>query len=315
MTVKVKTLFISNRDDVSIEYLISKLRNFNTDYLRINSDDINKINFEIDPKGSYICHILNESFELDTVKTVFFRRVPSKFENYDLDLNAPYLNNERKHFLEGVFLSLSHAKWINPMFATQIAERKLYQLKLAHKFGLLTPHTLVTNSSILASDFLKSNKSSIIKPISNGLQILKDNTYSIYTSEIETNFFEAYENETIFDTPVLLQERIQNQFDIRVIIIGESIFSVSINKHDKDEVDWRKPEIEKEYRLIELPKELENKLILYHKHLDLVYSAIDLIQTQDNQFVFLEINPVGEWVWLENELGLNISEKLIKEIL
>ncbi len=313
--MKVKTLFITNRDDISIEYLISKLRNFNSDYLRINSDDLNKINFEINPNGSYVCHISNETFELDSVKTVFFRRIPSKFENFENDIDAPYLNNERKHFLEGVFLSLSQAKWINPMFATQIAERKILQLRLAKQFGLIIPKTIVTNNSIKADEFLKSNESSIIKPVSNGLQVLTDKTYSIYTSEIESTFFENYEKEITFETPVLLQEKLQNKFDIRVIIIGETIFSVAINKLDKNEVDWRKPEIEKEYSLIQLPKSLEQNLILYHKHLNLVYSAIDLIQTVDNQFVFLEINPVGEWVWLENELGLSISNSLINETL
>lgn len=313
--MKVNTLFITNRDDISIEYLISKFRNINSNYLRINSEDINKINFEINPNGSYICRISNDIFELDSVKTIFFRRIPSKFENFENNADAPYLNNERKHFLEGVFLSLSQAKWINPMFATQIAERKILQLRLAKQFGLIVPKTIITNNPIKADEFLKNNKSSIIKPISNGLQVLTDETYSIYTSVIESTFFEKYRKENIFDTPVFLQERIQNKFDIRVTIIGNNIFSVAINKLDKNEVDWRKPEIEKEYRVIQLPKSLENKLLKYHKHLNLVYSAIDLIQTDNNEFVFLEINPVGEWVWLEKELGLNISNCLIKETL
>lgn len=313
--MKVKTLFITNRDDISIEYLISKLRNLNSDYLRINSDDLNKISFEINPNGSYLCHISNEIFELDSVKTIFFRRIPSKFENSDNDNDSPYLNNERKHFLEGVFLSLNQAKWINPMFSTQIAERKIFQLRLAKQFGLIIPKTIITNNSKKADEFLKSNKSSIIKPVSNGLQVLKDKTYSIYTSVIESTFFENYEREIIFETPVLLQEKIQNKYDIRVTIIGDNIFSVAINKLNKNEVDWRKPEVEKKYSLIQLPKNIEKKLFQYHKHLNLVYSAIDLIQTEDNQFIFLEINPVGEWVWLENELGLNISNCLINEIL
>jgi hypothetical protein len=313
--MKVNTLFVTNRDDISIEYLISKLRNHNSNYLRINSDDLNKISFEINPHGSYVCHISNEVFELDSVKSVFFRRIQSKFENSENNIDAPYLNNERKHFLEGLFLSLSQAKWINPMFATQIAERKILQLKLAKQFGLIIPKTIVTNNSIKANEFLKSNKYSIIKPVSNGLQVLTDKTYSIYTSDIDSTFFENFGKEIIFDTPVLLQEKIQNKFDIRVTIIGDTIFSVAINKLDKNEVDWRKPEIEKEYSLIQLPKDLEKILIQYHKHLNLVYSAIDLIETFDNQFIFLEINPVGEWVWLENELGLKISDCLINETL
>ncbi len=147
------------------------------------------------------------------------------------------------------------------------------------------------------------------------MQVVDKDIYSIYTSEIEKDFFSSYQESDLFETPVFLQEKIENKSDIRVVIINEEIFTVRIDKNDKSEVDWRKPEILKTYSNMTLPKELTGLLISLNKSFDLIYSAIDLIETPQGEFIFLEINPVGEWVWLESELGLNISETLIKEIL
>lgn len=201
------------------------------------------------------------------------------------------------------------------MFSTHTAERKLFQLFQANKFGLKTPESLVTNNPLHADKFLKSHKNSIIKPISNGLQIIENKIYSIYTSTISKDFFSKYDKSILFETPMFLQERIENKNDIRVVIINQKVFAIEITKDDKSEVDWRKPEIKKSYKEIILPKEISNKLVKLNKSFNLIYSAIDLIKKPNGQFVFLEINPVGEWVWLESELKLNISEILIKELL
>jgi len=70
------------------------------------------------------------------------------------------------------------------MFATHIAERKLYQLRLAKDLGLNIPVSLVSNNRDRVLAFLQSHKECIIKPISNGLQVLKDRSYSIYTTPV-----------------------------------------------------------------------------------------------------------------------------------
>jgi glutathione synthase/RimK-type ligase-like ATP-grasp enzyme len=313
--MNIKILFITNQDDISVDYLISKLKLKTKLYLRIDSEDINIIDFNINPKGEFILIKDNKKYNLKNVISVVFKRTPTKFNFDKKDLNQIYLNNERKHFYEGLYLCLKDVKWINPMFATHIAERKLFQLFQANKFGIETPSSLLTNNSITADKFLKSHKKSIIKPISNGLQVLENKFYSIYTSDIHKDFFSNYDNTNLFETPVLLQERIENENDIRVVIINEKVFAVEITKDDKSEVDWRKPEIEKSYKQIKLPDDLSDKLVKLNKSFNLIYSAIDLIKKPNGKFVFLEINPVGEWVWLESELNLNISETIIKELL
>ncbi|GAA4090723.1 hypothetical protein [Mucilaginibacter panaciglaebae] len=312
--MEVNTLFLTNREDISIEYLIEKYRNVSENYLRINSEDVELIEFDINPAGKTKCYIENSEYNLSTVKSVLFKRTPTRFNNISDNENKAYLNNEKKHFFEGLYLSIENAKWVNPMFATHIAERKIYQLKVANQLGLNIPKSVITNQLSRALSFLKENPISIIKPISNGLQVLKDRTYSIYTTEITHQAFIDLELAEIFSTPVFLQERIKNDSDIRVTIVGNNLFAAQIRK-EGDDVDWRKPDIKKLYDQIILPLFLQEKLLELNRFFKMIYSAIDLILTPHGEYIFLEINPVGEWVWLEQELDFGISACLINELL
>lgn len=309
-----KTIFISNQYDISTEYLIDKFKKFEVDFLRINSEDINRYDFEFNPKFGTTIHFNNISYDLSKVISVYFRRTPTTFNTNDNLLDKPYLINERRHFFEGIYNSIN-AKWINPMFQTYSGERKLMQLNLAHKFGFEIPETIVTNKLKDAHNFLKLHEECIIKPISHGLQQRGDDFFSIYTSLINNEILSGFNLSDTFDTPIFLQKRIENKRDIRVTLVGKEVFAVEIEKSDKNEVDWRKPKIEKKYLIHQLPEMLKERLISINNHLGLIYSAIDLIITPFGKYVFLEINPVGEWGWLEKEIGLNISNSIIKELL
>ena len=46
------------------------------------------------------------------------------------------------------------------------------------------------------------------------------------------------------------------------------------------------------------------------RRLGLLYGAIDLVETPDGRHVFLELNPSGEFFWLEQQPGLPISAAL-----
>jgi hypothetical protein len=40
------------------------------------------------------------------------------------------------------------------------------------------------------------------------------------------------------------------------------------------------------------------------ERLELNFASLDMIVTPDGEFVFLELNPNGQWLWLESEVGL-----------
>ena len=49
--------------------------------------------------------------------------------------------------------------------------------------------------------------------------------------------------------------------------------------------------------------------------LDLVFGVIDFIVTPDDQYVFLEVNPSGEWGMLEQKLELPIGAAIAHSLL
>jgi hypothetical protein len=47
-------------------------------------------------------------------------------------------------------------------------------------------------------------------------------------------------------------------------------------------------------------------------NLGLRYGAFDFVRTPDDRFVFLEVNPTGEWAWLEEHLALPMRDAFIR---
>lgn len=314
MTKTPQIILLTNRYDFTCDYLIDKIRSNYGDvisYFRINSEDIINTIYEYDAKGKLIISHNSMNYDLSKVKSIYFRRVSTVFPSSLDNNNNNFINRERRDFLEGALLSLK-AKWINPLFATIQGERKLLQLSIAKKLGLKTPSTLVTNDPQKIKKFIK-RKPAIIKPISHGLQVTNEKTFSIYTSAINQN--DIQDEKQLFEVPSFIQEKIENKSDIRVTVIDKSIFAVSIKKDNDEEIDWRKPTVIKSYSIISLPDEINDKLLKLNNELGLRYSAIDLIQTSEDDYIFLEVNPAGEWVWLERELELEISNKIIKALL
>lgn len=304
---KPQILFITNKLDFTTDYLIDQLSNYKVNYLRINSEDLNDISVNVDIKGIPTVGMGGRTFELDELKSILFRRAPSLFPPAMIPEDEAFLNRERRHFFEGLYLTFN-CLWINPIFATYIAERKIYQLKIAKLLGFNIPNTIISNDANTIIAFSEQNAPCIIKPISSGMQEKGQAIYSMYTSNFDISNIPKNE---LFEAPILIQEKIKNHNDIRITVIGDHIFSASISKSE-NEVDWRRPEINKNYAVHNLPTELEKKIFKLNDYLNLNYSAIDFILDPDGNYVFLEINPAGEWAWIEKDLGFPISQKIIE---
>jgi glutathione synthase/RimK-type ligase-like ATP-grasp enzyme len=311
MIIYPEVLFVTSKDDFATDYLIYQFKDQGVPYFRLNSEDITELGLSFQP-GQITVTVNHVMYNLANVKSVYFRRAPTVFPNALHPSDTPFINRERKDFFEGLYLSLD-AKWINPIFPTYMAERKLFQLQVANKIGFKAPNTIVSNDPLEVRRFIETHKQCIMKPISHGLQVTEEGTFSIYTSEITD--LQWLETDKLFESPVLIQNKIENHRDIRVTVVGPKIFAVEITKHDPSFVDWRQPNIVKTYDYHNLPEQIKDKILLLHESLHLTYSALDFILTPVGEYIFLETNPAGEWVWLEKELDLQISNAIIDELL
>jgi glutathione synthase/RimK-type ligase-like ATP-grasp enzyme len=113
--------------------------------------------------------------------------------------------------------------------------------------------------------------------------------------------------------PVILQDEIAKRSDIRVTMVDTDVFAVSIESQGSPETttDWRRPAAsDLPMSSIMLPRSVEHACLNLLHALGLRFGAIDLVHSRDGEYYFLEINPTGQWGWLEVQLGLPISNSI-----
>jgi glutathione synthase/RimK-type ligase-like ATP-grasp enzyme len=95
-------------------------------------------------------------------------------------------------------------------------------------------------------------------------------------------------------------------------VVGTRIFSAKIDSqaHAKATLDWRPFLQDLEYEVVELPPEIEAKILIFMRTFGLIYGAFDFIVTPEGRYVFLEVNPSGQYMWVECATGLEITAAL-----
>ncbi len=312
--MKNKVILITNTNDVTIDYVVKELKNRNIMYYRLNTDNIpNNINIDF--------YFENENFKiLDLYKkielnlhdfnSVYYRRPVINSLNYleEVSYNEKiYLQRELFAIFEGIYKILEDKFWLNNVYRIREAENKIYQLILAKNIGFNTPETVISNNfSTIEKIVEKYQYNNIIKSIKNGY--IDDNKV-IFTSLIDGNVIKNQ----ISMFPNFIQNNIEKFCDIRCTIIGNDIFSAEILSQNEigSKIDWRRSENILEHKKHKLPIDIELKCLELTKKLKLNYSAIDLVLDKNGKYIFLEINPNGQWAWIENILKFPISKRIV----
>lgn len=185
-------------------------------------------------------------------------------------------------------------------FILKRAENKIYQLQISKSIGFKMPSSLITNVAESANEI--NNK--IIKPLTTG-KILHNGYCEIY----QTNIIDTIIND-IYMTPVYFQEYISKSFEVRLTVVNNEFFGVKIESTNR--VDWRDEEAKNTYSLVEIPEHIKRQCVALLGLLDLKFGAFDFIVDQNNEWYFLEINPNGQWLWLEQKLDLTISQEIVR---
>lgn len=308
-------LIITNTNDYTSDYLITKLIDRGERYLRINSETITHSNITyLNDSLKISCKLKKKTHEYDitNINSVWFRRLirPEINQRIAKEYNN-FCYDETRAFLEGLFFSIK-AKWINPVHNVLIAERKALQLTIARDLGLLIPDTIISNDADELRSFTESHERIICKPIHSGLIKTTDETYSIHTTEVHKHSF--YNNKSLDLCPTLVQHLIEKKADLRLTIVGDSAFPVEITTPGIQALDWRKHHRHLSHKLVDIDNDTLSKCKMMLKKLGLIYGAFDFGITTDNELVFFEINPTGEWVWLESTLNLDISSAIIDNL-
>lgn len=312
-------LLLTNKDDVTVDFIVKELKRQKLQYYRLNTEDIPeiiKIDFNMDNNKFMLYDLKKEiRVDLDEIDAVYFRRAQISELNYIDNITGPektYLRGELAYVLEGLYKLLENKYWINNVYRIREAENKIFQLQLAKNIGFKIPSAIISNNveSIEAMINLHDNDC-IIKPIKSGN--LKRDFYSriIFTSQIREDFMK--DKDRISSFPVYVQENIHKKYDLRCIVIGTKVYCAQIDSqcYEDSKIDWRKGKRCLEHKKYNLPIDIQEKCIQLTQRLGLNYSAIDLILDKKDQYFFLECNPNGQWAWLEVRLGFPLSRSIV----
>lgn len=299
-------LIITHKEDFTADFVIEKLNNKGIEYFRLNCEDIDKEKYIFQGSNNFDFIVNN----IESFNSVWFRRTRLPVIESENEAEKFYILSDYDSLFENIFHLINAKKWLSHPKHVYEAENKIFQIKTAQSIGFRVPDSLITNShSKLISFFDKHKNNIIIKPIRQGRIKQKDGFKTIFTNKIDLAKIKKIRD---FDlTPCIFQEYVEKEYEIRVTVIGEKVFSAKVNSQakEKTKIDWRKEKIP--FEPYKLPSSISDKCLEITKKLNLSFSAIDLIKRPDGEYVFLENNPNGQWAWLEMEAGLKISDEII----
>lgn len=303
-------LILTSKSDLAADFLIADLIDRSLPYFRLNSEEIAHLDTAFSAnRGSVLRRLAQgqRSIDLADVSSVWYRRAIQPAPHSVSSAEQRFVVGELRHLVTGLVLDPS-ARWVNPIDRVYVAEHKLYQLQVAQRLGFRIPRTLVSSDAVELAEFVRANDGgTICKPIFHGLFVDGEERYAVYTRRVSSDHFSSAALEAC---PVLLQEEVPRDVDVRATFVGDRCFVANVHS-DSSSVDWRDPRVDSQYSKSELSQNDEQRCRTMLRELGLHYGAFDFVRTPDGDLVFLEVNPTGEWAWLENELGFPIRQAFV----
>lgn len=298
-------LIVTSSFDLTADYLIDKFKD-RANFYRFNTDFFEEYSIDITERSGWNISTLNWTLsEVDTFSIYYRKPTLPRLKEFDYRYHG-LMYKDIISIIEGIIETFDGICLTKPSILRK-TENKIFQLKIANEVNFEMPKSLITNCEDIAQEFC-NNGIKIVKPISMG-RLEYDNKVGI----IQTNIVDNNINiEGLGHSAAYFQDYINKEYEVRVTIINKKVHAVRIDSCNK--VDWRKSDSENSYSKIDLPSDITIICLNMLKKLDLEFGAFDFI-VSDGRFVFLEVNPNGQWYWLEEELNLNISKDIFDFLL
>jgi len=212
---------------------------------------------------------------------------------------------ECSHFLNAMRYSISpDAFWINPYRTEFFATSKAVQLRLANRCGLRIPDTLMSNDVDAVRAFLRRHQNVIYKPYYPAQW--RGETFYLYAFARVVTEDELGDPDALRFCPGIFQPQIEKAYEARVTVMGREIVAARIDtRREPGEVDdWRAMQLSQggmHVSPIELPEAVAEASFRLMEALGIVFGCFDFIIDPAGRWHFLEVNPAGQFLWVEVE--------------
>ncbi|MDO8571688.1 MAG: grasp-with-spasm system ATP-grasp peptide maturase [bacterium] len=320
--------------EVSTEQVMDWLENFGVPFMRINGEDIDRdlpIAFKLRGDCATVT-FQDESLpiQMEDIKVVWHRRWRLQSRHHTLNLlhyslsaspakfagagAVTQLDDELAKVSGLLFRILDRAKWLgHPRTANP---NKLLVLIEAAKVGLDTAVTLITTDKKQLGLFIEEHKRTITKACSNTpMLISKDDSYIGYTSELSPQIIDELPSRFF---PSLFQECLNKDYELRIFYLDGQCYSMAIFSQNDDQTrtDFREYNYAKPNRCVPflLPQEVSGKIVRLMRELRLETGSIDMVKTTDGRYVFLEVNPNGQFGMVSQPCNYFLERKIAEHL-
>lgn len=323
-------LLFTNKTDVHPTPVIAKIAESGGQVFRINTEDlITDYIFSWwtkDGKSDFWIKCLSNDLECKGSQvTAIWDRRPEKPSSLPIN-NTSHINehilSETLEFLRFLRHYLRDIPSIGSILMDRSASSKMLQNLYATECGMIVPDTCYSNRKELILDNLTNNQSLCIKGISGDFVYddAKMQEYLFWTKKIERADLENAPEDAFLQTVSFIQEYVPKDFELRVTVVGNEFFPCRIDSQalteDKGAVDWRQGYLfGLKYSVYDLPDAIKRHCLEFLQKMKISFGCFDFVVTPKGDYVFLECNPNGQWLWVEEETGLNISGAIAKWLL
>lgn len=283
-------------------------------------------------------------YPLEEISAVWYRR-PGKCKGFSALSKkevCSYIEKEAGAFWENIGCLFQNAFLLSDPLQIKIAENKLYQLKLAVSLGFHIPCTYIGNNAKLVNTAFDRHDEILVKAffqpyIKLDLDIIgkfRKILWKYFNKNIKDEYFPtdytyrefvSVPSQKIPKTdkemflakipccPVIVQKYIPKQLELRITVVGTKVFPCAIYSQQgpsRAHTDWRLATDDLRHEPYELPSEIKDKCLTLVKRLGLHFGCIDMILTPEGKYVFLEINPNGQWFWIQEFTKMPIAQAI-----
>ncbi|HEV2946102.1 MAG TPA: hypothetical protein VGX70_01925 [Gemmataceae bacterium] len=347
-------LILSSLFEPNVNHIIRRLEERGVRWCRFNTETFpllcqGRIEFFGDDRPHFRLAMNGSLLESRDVGAVWYRRQSDPVLAEGLrDEDRDFARVECLGYLNSLYRCLDHCRWVNPWLPERLTADKTGQLVVAKSVGLSVPHTLVTNDPLAVRGFFERCAGRVIfKPLiglvtgrppdfSTQLRAAFEGQFSfppscepepaekdrrvVFTQLLTRDKLD--EIEALAACPAIFQQYVEKKVELRITIVGQEMFAAAIfsQEHPETSVDFRRwallaPEKDMKHTVFDLPPAIRAKLLALMDRLGLVFGCVDMILTPDGEYVFLEVNPSGQWGWIEDKTGAPITSALVSLLL
>lgn len=317
----------------STEYVLDWLEHYDAPYRRINGEDI-------DGKRGLTISCTDESFDLvgrlvgpdpEDVRAVWYRRwqhnrdylsselfregTPEKRPGGLMTIIGIQLNKEIDRISEVFFDLYGDAEWLST--PSTEAPNKLRILRTARRHGFAIPDSIIADTRDAVASFASSYEGIVTKPVSDACFLpLADGVHITYTTALDDEDVDGLPDRFF---PSLFQEQLEKRYEIRVFVLGGTCYSMAIfsQADEQTTVDFRRYNYAKSNRCVPyaLPSEVRERLLALMSDLGYETGSVDLIRTVDGAYVFLEINPIGQFGMVSQPCNYKLEREIARHLI